>query len=84
MGWGRIVLKRDALCFRIAGAGSEDGVRAPLRLFTDSGVTGASDCRVVPLIFLASFLKGDIERERVVLAELGARDVRVPLGGVTR
>lgn len=84
-------MNREVLCLRSAGlggGGSDEGVRVPflLRLLTDNGVSGGAgegDCLEWPVIFRANFLKGEMDLDKV-LAELGAREEREPLGGVAR
>lgn len=71
-------VKRDVFCRR-RGTGSEEGARAPLFLFIESGVTGDTGDLALPVNLLANFLKGDIDLD-IVLEELGAR----PLCGVAR
>lgn len=74
-------LNNDVFCF--LRVGSEDGVRVPLFFVTLRGVMGVAGDFVLPLIFLASLRRGDIDLESV-LAELGALEFFPPLGGVTR
>jgi hypothetical protein len=69
---------RRAVFCELLGGGSDEGVRERLFLLIDKGVTVLL---VVPVIFRANFLKGEIERE-IVLAALP--DLLEPLGGVLR
>jgi hypothetical protein len=68
---------RRVFC-ELLGGGSDEGVRERLFLLIDKGVTVLL---VVPVIFRANFLKGEIEREIVLVA---LPDLLEPLGGVLR
>lgn len=70
----------DFWLFLLFGGGSDDGVRDNLILVTESG---AVEERALPVSLRANIRRGDMDSE-MVLAALGALDIRGTLGGVAR
>lgn len=80
----RRLLNSDVFCLRRLG--SDEGIRVvplPFALFIERGVTDITGDFPLPVSLRANFRKGDIDLD-IVLAEVGVREVREPLGGVAR